>query len=117
MTGDGGPPDDFVPSAEEYEAVRAAVGVVTGGQADGRAPTLNSLLAEWNDVVAELETDGCSDCRPEYDFDVWCRHLLARVWPLLPPRIRALRQPELDRIDERFRPFPKPVAVVVSTWD
>lgn len=84
-------------TAEEYDAVRAAV--LAG--ADARS-TLNSLLTQWCELVAEVE-EGYGWCRPELSNDLWCRGALARVWPRLPERVRALRQPELDAYDDRFR--------------
>ncbi|MEU5317526.1 hypothetical protein AB0G67_12480 [Streptomyces sp. NPDC021056] len=84
-------------TAEEYDAVRAAV--LAG--ADGRS-TLNSLLAGWCDLVADVK-EGYGRSRPELSNDLWCRGALARVWPRLPERVRALRQPELDAYDDRFR--------------
>ncbi|MEV7891130.1 hypothetical protein ACWD3I_43435 [Streptomyces sp. NPDC002817] len=85
------------PTAEEYAAVRAAVLAGAGGRS-----TLNSLLAQWHDLVAEVE-EGYGWCGPELSNDLWCRGALARVWPRLPERVRALRQPELDAYDDRFR--------------
>ncbi|MET8831491.1 hypothetical protein ABZX40_37320 [Streptomyces sp. NPDC004610] len=35
--------------------------------------------------------------------DLWCRGALARVWPLLPPRVRSIRWAELRETDRRFR--------------
>ncbi|MES5818241.1 hypothetical protein [Streptomyces sp. RG80] len=84
-------------TAEEYDAVRTAV--LAG--ADGRS-TLNSLLAGWDDLVSDVE-EGYGWSRPELSNDLWCRGALARVWPRLPERVRALRQPELDACDDRFR--------------
>ncbi|MET9516517.1 hypothetical protein [Streptomyces sp. NPDC002994] len=90
-------------TAEEYEAVRAAL-VSTGVDrwADGRHRTLNSLFAQWTALVEEVEA-GYSWCAPELVNDIWCRGELAEVWPLLPPRVRSVRQPELDALDGRFR--------------
>ncbi|MBZ4320157.1 hypothetical protein [Streptomyces huiliensis] len=90
--------DDIVWSAEEYDAVGAAVAGVTGTGAH----SLNSLLAQWSALVDDVE-EGYSWCAPELSHDLWCRDTLAGVWPLLPSRVRALRQPELDCIDERYR--------------
>ncbi|NNN33832.1 hypothetical protein HLK59_26395 [Streptomyces sp. S3(2020)] len=47
--------------------------------------------------------EGCGRSRPELSNDLWCRGVLARVRPRLPERVRALRQPELDAYDDRFR--------------
>ncbi|MFF6776577.1 hypothetical protein ACFY8W_23905 [Streptomyces sp. NPDC012637] len=80
----------------------AAVSTGAGRWAGGQPCTLNSLIAAWGDVVAEVE-DGYSWCAPELDNDLWCRDALARVWPHLPPRVAALRLPELAELDRRFR--------------
>ncbi|QXE34989.1 hypothetical protein KQY30_12630 [Streptomyces sp. GMY02] len=40
---------------------------------------------------------------PDLINDLWCRSALARGWHLLPPRVRAIRDPELHAIDQRFR--------------
>ncbi|MGW6054225.1 hypothetical protein [Streptomyces sp. NPDC055189] len=98
--------DDIVLSVEEYDAVRAAVAravgtcTCTGGGAP--AHSLNSLFEGWSALADEVE-EGYSWCGPDLVHDLWCRDTLAGVWPLLPPRVRAIRQPELDGIDVRFR--------------
>ncbi|MET8435949.1 hypothetical protein ABZV61_24790 [Streptomyces sp900116325] len=95
--------DAIVLSAEEYDAVRAALTAGASPRAGGQPPTLNSLLEQWSDIAAELEQEGYSDCAPEFHNSIWCRSALAKVWPLLPLRVRSIRQPELDRIDEQYR--------------
>lgn len=94
--------DGMLLSQEEYEAVHAAVSAGAGRWAGGQPCTLNSLLTRWSDVVAELE-EGYSKCAPELDNDIWCRSALARVWPLLPPRVQFIQQSALHELDERFR--------------
>ncbi|MFI7320246.1 hypothetical protein [Streptomyces venezuelae] len=94
--------DEVVLSAEEYDAVRAAVAGVTRTGPGAQAPSLNSLFAQWNALVDEVE-EGCSWCAPDFRHDLMCRDRLAEAWPLLPSRVRAIRQPELDGIDERYR--------------
>ncbi|MGW6599015.1 hypothetical protein [Streptomyces sp. NPDC055036] len=89
-------------TAEEYEAVQAAVSAGAGRRAGGQPYALNSLLEEWSAFVSELG-EGYSWCAPEFANDIFCRCALARVWPLLPPRVRSSRQTELDGIDGRFR--------------
>ncbi|WP_194908965.1 hypothetical protein [Catenulispora rubra] len=91
-------------TAEEYDAVRTAVAAVAGRWAGGQECTLNNLLGRWRGVAADFEDiEGYSWCGPELSNDVWCRTALAKVWPLLPARVRQLRQPELDELDGRFR--------------
>ncbi|MFE2171253.1 hypothetical protein ACFXB3_40245 [Streptomyces sp. NPDC059447] len=85
-------------TAEEYEAVRAAVAV----GARGRSWTLNSLFAAWRDVVEDVE-EGYGLSAPEFGGELTCRDVLAATWPLLPPRVRAVRRPGLDELDGRFR--------------
>ncbi|MEV6163407.1 hypothetical protein AB0L71_16010 [Streptomyces sp. NPDC052052] len=95
--------DAIVLSAEEYDAVRAALTVVADPRVGRQPPTLNSLLEQWSDMTADLEQEGYSDCAPEFHHSIWCRSALAKVWPLLPLRVRSIRQSELDCIDERYR--------------
>ncbi|WP_338682819.1 hypothetical protein QD712_13435 [Streptomyces acidiscabies] len=85
---------ELVLSAEEYEAIRTGAGE--------QVLSLNSLLARWSTLVNEVE-EGYSWCAPEFSNDLWCRNTLARVWLLLPSRVRTMRQSELDGIDERYR--------------
>ncbi|MFD7555398.1 hypothetical protein [Streptomyces sp. NPDC059533] len=92
------PVDETPLTAEEYEAVHAAVAAAAGS----RSRSLNSLFAAWKDVVEDVE-EGYSLCAPEFDDDLACRDALGRAWPLLPPRVRAIRRPELDELDGRFR--------------
>ncbi|MEU2395573.1 hypothetical protein [Streptomyces sp. NPDC007369] len=94
--------DETPLTAEEYAAVHAAVSTGAGHRIDGQPWTLNSLFEAWEDLVEEVE-EGYGWCAPELDNDLWCRAALARVWPLLPPRVQTLRRPELDALDARFR--------------
>jgi hypothetical protein len=96
-----GPTDGMPLTPEEYEAVNIAVSTGAGRWAGGQPCTLNSLLTAWRSVVEEVE-EGYAWCAPELDNDVWCRSALAKVWPLLPPRVQAIRRPELDELDARF---------------
>lgn len=97
------PVDETSPlTTEEYEGIQAAVSAGAGRRAGGQSCTLNSLLAEWSGVVKGMQ-EGYSWCAQELANDLWCRSALGRVWPLLPPRVQAIRGPELDRIDDRFR--------------
>ncbi|MFI2508769.1 hypothetical protein [Streptomyces sp. NPDC018972] len=72
------------------------------GHSGEQVPSLNSLLAQWSALVNDVE-EGYSWCAPELSNDLSCRDALARVWPLLSPRVRTVRQPELDGIDDRYR--------------
>ncbi|MEU0395769.1 hypothetical protein ABZ208_23890 [Streptomyces sp. NPDC006208] len=94
--------DETTLTPAEYEAVRAAVADGARDWADGEPPTLNALLRQWRAVVEEVE-EGYSWCAPELSNDIWCRSALARVWTLLPPRVREIRRPELSGLDDRFR--------------
>ncbi|MFE5773071.1 hypothetical protein ACFQ7O_32495 [Streptomyces sp. NPDC056485] len=93
--------DEVFLTAEEYEAVHAAVRTVAGARGSGQPRTLNALLEQWNELVHEVE-EGYGWSAPELSNDLWCRTALAQIWTLLPPRVRAIRQPELDEIDRRF---------------
>lgn len=95
--------DDRAPlTGDEYAAVRAAVLAATGRRATDGGPTLNALFGQWHALVAEVE-EGYGWSAVELSNDLWCRGALERAWPLLPPRVRAVRAPELDALDERFR--------------
>lgn len=89
-------------TAEEYEAVREAVRTVAGSSGARQPRTPNSLLEQWNELVDEVE-EGYGWSAPELANDLGCRTALARLWRLLPPRVRAVRQRELEEIDRRFR--------------
>lgn len=93
--------DEVFLTAEEYEAVHAAVRTVAGSRGAGRPRTLNSLFEYWDELVHEVE-EGYGWSAPELRNDLGCRTALAHAWRLLPPRVRAIRQPELDAIDRRF---------------
>ncbi|MFI1170021.1 hypothetical protein [Streptomyces melanogenes] len=92
----------FSLSAEEYEAVQAAVASVARTWAGGQPLTFNALFGRWKGVTARVE-EGYSWCAPELANDIWCRSVLAQAWPLLPPRVQTVMGPELDRVDERYR--------------
>ncbi|MFJ8018348.1 hypothetical protein [Streptomyces sp. NPDC096339] len=94
--------DAIAPSAEEYAAVRTAVAAVAPTWAGGQPVSLGGLFDGWRDLADEVE-EGYSWCAPELDNDTWCRSVLARIWPMLPARVREIRGPELDAIDERYR--------------
>ncbi|MET9693442.1 hypothetical protein ABZY81_34225 [Streptomyces sp. NPDC006514] len=89
-------------TAQEYEAVHEAVRTVAGSRGTRQLQTLNSFLEQWNELVHEVE-EGYGWSAPELSNDLGCRTALAHLWRLLPPRVRAVRQPELDAIDARFR--------------
>ncbi|MCX5403748.1 hypothetical protein OHA37_07600 [Streptomyces sp. NBC_00335] len=110
---------EVVLSAAEYEAVGAALSSLPGPARGGPAPSLDHLLQRWKDLVDEVE-EGYGWCAPELDNDLACRAALARIWPLLPPRVRAIRQPELDSADERYRlatvPWPGRPEATAGWW-
>lgn len=93
--------DEVFLTAEEYGAVHAAVRTVAGARGSGQPWKLNALLEQWKELVHEVE-DGYGWSAPELSNDLGCRTALAQIWRLLPPRVRAIRQPQLDEIDRRF---------------
>lgn len=93
---------ELVLMAEEYDGVKTALAQVAAPGRGDQAPSLNSLLARWSDLVDDVE-DGYGWCAPELENDLGCRTALAGIWPLLPPRVRSVRQSELDGVDERYR--------------
>ncbi|WP_037619732.1 hypothetical protein [Streptomyces aureus] len=95
-------PDCLAASAETYDAVQAAINGVAPHWAGGQPVTLNGLFVRWRGLVHEVE-ESYLWCAPELGNDIWCRGVLARIWPRLPARVRECRQPELDALDERYR--------------
>ncbi|MFF1482247.1 hypothetical protein ACFVYD_32640 [Streptomyces sp. NPDC058301] len=89
-------------STEEYDAVRAAVTSAASTWAGGQPLTFTSLFLRWRGVTARVE-EGYSWCAAEVDNDIWCRSVLAEIWPLLPAGVQAVMGPELDIVDERYR--------------
>ncbi|QDY80363.1 hypothetical protein [Streptomyces qinzhouensis] len=96
------PMDSLAPTAEEYDAVQAAIAMVAPLRADGHRVTLNALLDRWKDLADEVE-EGYSWCAPELSNDIWCRDILASIWPIIPARVQEIGQLELHSIDERYR--------------
>jgi len=90
------------PSAEEYDAVQAALTAVAPARAGGPPVTLNALFDRWRSTAREVE-EGYAWCAPELSNDIWCRSVLAKIWPMLPARVQETRQPELDSLDQRYR--------------
>ncbi|WP_143202914.1 hypothetical protein [Streptomyces sp. CB02261] len=97
-----GPRDSLAFSAEESDAVQAAITAVAPTWAGGQRVTLHGLFDRWKSVIGEVE-EGYSWCAPELSDDIWCRGVLAKIWPKLPARVREIRRPELDGVDERYR--------------
>lgn len=82
--------DSLALSAEEYDAVQAAVTAVAPTWAGGQRVTLNALFDRWKDMTDEVE-EGYSWCAPELSNDIWCRGVLAKIWPMLPARVQEIR--------------------------
>ncbi|MFJ5924616.1 hypothetical protein ACIQF6_18655 [Kitasatospora sp. NPDC092948] len=68
-------------------------------------------MTRWQQQVEEAE-EGCSWSWPEFSNDLGCRTALAAEWPQLAVPVREAWEPELRRLDERFRaatiPWPGP---------
>ncbi|MEY9965642.1 hypothetical protein ABIA33_003688 [Streptacidiphilus sp. MAP12-16] len=65
--------------------------------------SLNARLEAWAQVVAEVEEGLDTMFVWEFTQDLAHRDWLSDAWPLMSDRVRRLRQPELDALDERFR--------------
>ncbi|QES57261.1 hypothetical protein DEJ51_26300 [Streptomyces venezuelae] len=90
-------------TTHEEADVHAAMVAADADCWDGGQPrTFSALLDYWGEQVAGVE-EGYAWCLDDFDYEIWCRTVLARVWPLLPPDVRSARQPRLDELDERFR--------------
>jgi hypothetical protein len=88
-------------SDEDNESILRA-GQILRGRGWSQTFSLNEMLRSWSRLVAEIER-GYDQMVDEYTNDLSCRDWLAAAWPLFSDRVRDLRQPELDAIDERFR--------------
>ncbi|WP_328860447.1 hypothetical protein [Streptomyces sp. NBC_00306] len=64
--------------------------------------TLNEALARWRLVVTDIEEGFDTEGVWEYHNELACRDWLCEAWPLLTDRVRALRQPSLNAMDDRF---------------
>lgn len=65
--------------------------------------TLNAGLEAWSAFVEDVE-GGFDVCWAwEFDNEAVARGWLHDAWPILTERVRLLRQPELDALDDRFR--------------
>uniref|UniRef100_A0AAU2JQL8 Uncharacterized protein n=1 Tax=Streptomyces sp. NBC_00049 TaxID=2903617 RepID=A0AAU2JQL8_9ACTN len=82
--------------AEDYASVRAA------GEVLGRHGSLNAALARWRLAVLDIEEGFDLQYVYEYGHELTCRDGLRQAWPLLTARVREIRQPVLDRWDDRF---------------
>ncbi|MFG2294103.1 hypothetical protein [Streptomyces sp. NPDC048603] len=92
--------------AEDYASVLAAA-AAAGPAYSG----LNEALARWRLVVVDIEAGFDLEFAWEYGHELRCRDWLRAAWPLLTERVRALRQPELDRWDDRFFAATLPMTV------
>lgn len=90
---------------EDYASVRAA------GEALGRHGSVNAALAQWRLIVLDIEEGFDLESVGEYGNELACRDGLQRAWPLLTARVREIRQPELDRWDDRFFAATRPMAL------
>ena len=64
--------------------------------------SLIGMTDAWRGLVENIGA-GYSEMLDEYTNDAGCRKWLDEAWPLLTPAVRAVRQPELDALDDRFR--------------
>ncbi|MEU9959515.1 hypothetical protein [Streptomyces sp. NPDC050982] len=92
--------DDAPLTAEDYASVLAAMQALSERYRGGW--TLNEALARWRLVVKEIEAGFDTHWLWEYHNELVCRDWLCEAWPLLTDRVRAVRQPFLDSMDDRF---------------
>ncbi|MFD5146400.1 hypothetical protein [Streptomyces sp. NPDC058401] len=92
-------------TAEDYASARAAEEVLEGRE------SLNAALARWRLVVLDIEAGFDLEFVYEYEHGLACRDGLRRAWPLLTARVREIRQPVLDRWDDRFFAATRPMAL------
>jgi hypothetical protein len=62
--------------------------------------SLNGMMDAWRGLVEVIEA-GYSEMFDEYTNDACCRKWLDGARPLLTRAVRAVRQPELDALDDR----------------
>ncbi|MBC9716335.1 hypothetical protein H9Y04_27745 [Streptomyces sp. TRM66268-LWL] len=86
-------------TAEDYAAV---LGAMQSLSATYGARTLNEALSQWRLTVIDLEEGFDTEWIWEYHNELVCRDWLHAAWPLLTPRVREVRQAELDEWDRRF---------------
>ena len=89
--------------AEDYASVERAARVLSGGR------TLNACTEDWAQLVESVEQGFDTRWAFEFDDEVWARTGLGNAWPILTERVRRIRQPELDALDERFRAASAPM--------
>ncbi|UWE08217.1 hypothetical protein [Actinacidiphila bryophytorum] len=93
--------------AEDYASVLRAVQLLSGRHR--RDMTLNARMDAWAEFVADVEEGFDTMWAWEFEHDMVHRDWLHDAWPILTERVRRLRQPELDALDERFRLATAPV--------
>ncbi|MFF5448226.1 hypothetical protein [Streptomyces sp. NPDC012888] len=71
----------------------------------------DEALARWRLVVVDIEAGFDLAWVWEYANELACRDWLHAAWPRLGERERVLRQPVLDRWDDRFFAATLPMAV------
>ncbi|MEH0424276.1 hypothetical protein [Streptomyces sp. B21-083] len=71
--------------------------------------TLNARLEGWAEFVTDVEDGFDSMWAWQFDNDATHRDWLHDAWPILTERVRRVRQPELDALDERFRAATAPM--------
>ncbi|MFE1828013.1 hypothetical protein [Streptomyces yangpuensis] len=71
--------------------------------------SLDDHMQGWAGFVAEVEEGIDAMWAWQFDNDARARDWLHDAWPILTERVRRLRQPELDALDERFRAATAPI--------
>lgn len=97
-------------SEDDYTSVRRA-GHVLAEQGWRHAFTLNQMLDAWQNLIETLESEGYDATFAfEWHDDLRCRDWLHAAWPMLTHRIRELRLPELQALDDRYRRVTVPIS-------
>ncbi|MFF5019812.1 hypothetical protein [Streptomyces sp. NPDC001165] len=91
---------DTALTEEDYTSVLTATHTLAGRYRSGW--TLNEALSRWRLIVKEIEDGFDTTWVWEYHNELACRDWLHEAWPLLTDRVRSLRQPSLDSMDDRF---------------
>jgi hypothetical protein len=94
-------------TAEDYASIHRATELLSTKYL--HRLTLNARLEAWSEFVEDVE-GGFDVCWAwEFDNDAAHRDWLHDAWPILTERVRRLRQPELDALDDRFRAATAPI--------
>lgn len=92
---------------QDYASVHQAMQLLSSRYL--HALTLNARMEAWAEFVTSVEEGFDTTWAWGFDNDIADRDWLHDAWPILTERIRRLRQPELNALDDRFRAATAPI--------